>query len=110
LTHLQEICDVVALPWRKHRIRFMTYPECTDFHYFGFKTLDEIRRFPPRSIDTSIPLKAAVFGIDLTKRERRPRMDLLEYDATLTKKQIDKTIENIYLLKEAAKSQTQRTQ
>ncbi len=112
LKRLDSIADVVALPWRKNRSRYLTgnelehlnseKPYSRHYHYFGFKTLDELRNYPPASLDTSMPIRAALQGIDLNIRERRPKTQMLNYEDKLTKAVLKLTLKNIKLLKKAA--------
>jgi hypothetical protein len=96
-------CDVTSLPYRKLRDKYMSLDEfaSTDFHYLGFRTLDELRRYPPKSIDTSMPIRAAVHGIDLQSRDRRPRTEPLNIQMRLSERELEASINNIKLLREA---------
>lgn len=114
IRRLEELVDVVALPFRKPRSQFVkgnrikadNNPCSLDYHYFGFKSLDELRRFPPASLDSSICIKAAMYGIDLRHRERRPNTPLLDYDKdVLSDAQLDVVVTNIALLHESCKYQ-----
>lgn len=97
--NLLQICDEVALPFDRPRRVYLTPEESIKFHYFGFRSLDELRVLPPKSLDTSMPIRAAIYGIDLKARERRPRTPLLDFSIKLTTEQIDQTILNIHLVK-----------
>lgn len=100
---LLDLVDVVALPYDDFREKALRYKQSELFHYFGFKNLDEVRRHPPRSLDTSVPIRAAMMGIDLRYRERRPKnMPLFALDLKLTKEQIKLAKRNIKSIKEAA--------
>jgi hypothetical protein len=103
LTRLEEIADLVALPFRRPRQNVLDPDNCGKYHYFGIRTLDEIRRLPPRSIDTSAPIKYALHGVDMTTRERRLRTPPLDYDATYADSLLDRVVANIHLMHEAAK-------
>ncbi len=41
--------------------------------FLGMQNLDELRRLKPWALCTRVPFHAAIYGIDLTKRERRPK-------------------------------------
>lgn len=106
LLELCEHCDIVALPFDRPRTLVLQSmkedePKSTDFHYFGFRSFDELRRLPPRSVDTSMPIRAAIHGIDLETRERRPATPLLDLNMALTDLQLEATVRNIILLKKA---------
>jgi hypothetical protein len=105
LVTLLELCDEVALPWRRPRIQHVNINTSKEFHYFGFKNLDELRIHPPKSLDTSIPIRAAFYGIDLTTRERRPQTPLLDFDLKLTLAQLEQTVKNIELLRRATRNE-----
>ncbi|MGW8177351.1 MAG: hypothetical protein ACWGQW_00920 [bacterium] len=102
LERLNEVCDVVALPFRRPRQRVVDGISSRKYHYFGFRTLDEIRRRPPRSLDTSAPLKYAYYGQDLERRERRLSTPPLDFNLRLTDDQLEQTVKNINILKRAA--------
>ena len=103
LERLEEMCDVVALPFRRPRQEVLTDENSRNYHFFGIRTLDELRRTPPRSIDTSAPIKYALQGIDLRDRERRLRSPLLDYNIQLPDVLLDQVVENIKLLRKAAR-------
>ena len=103
---LEEICDLVALPFRRPRQTVLTSKNSWRYHFFGIRTLDEIRRTPPRSIDTSAPIKYALYGQDMEARERRLRSPLLDYNTKLSDLMLTQVVRNIALLKSAAKPRT----
>lgn len=103
LDQLDEVCDVVALPYKRPRQIVLNNDNKGKYHFFGFRTLDELHRHPPRSIDTSAPIKYALVGEDMKTRERRLRSDLLNYKIELTDKQLEDVVNNIQLMREAAK-------
>lgn len=104
---LLEICDIVALPYDDYRAKPLAWFNSDIFHYFGFKNLDELRRYPPRSLDTSVPIRAAMYGIDLRVRERRPKkLPLFDKTLNLTKEQIKLAVLNIEAIKEAGNGKT----
>lgn len=100
LATLMKICDLVALPYDDYRERPLKWHSASNFHFFGFKNLDEVRRHKPKSLDTSVPIRAAQVGIDLKFRERRPSK-IPDFDryATLTKEQLELAILNIKAIK-----------
>lgn len=99
---LSELCDIVALPYDGFREKALKLKPSNSFHFFGFKNLDEVRRHPPRSLDTSVPIRAALLGIDLKNRERRPKnLPLFDLKLKLTKEQIELALRNIRSIKEA---------
>jgi hypothetical protein len=99
LRELNNLCDVVALPYRKLRDKYMDGDDSSRYHYLGFRTLDELRRFPPQSLDTSLPIRAAIYGINLEERERRPSTPLLDITKELSSHELVKAKENILLVK-----------
>jgi len=105
LWHLLKHCDEVALPFDRPRTICVDRSNSKFFHYFGYRSLDEIRRLTPKSIDTSMPIRAALYGIDLTTRERRPRTDLLDFTAKLSDQTLNQVVANIKLMREAAKDE-----
>jgi hypothetical protein len=44
-----------------------------DFWFYEFSSLDELRRLKPKVVVTHVPVSAALRGIDLRSRERRPK-------------------------------------
>lgn len=103
LDRLEEVCDVVALPFRRPRHTVVTPGNSNRYHFFGIRTLDELRRTPPRSIDTSAPIKYALYGVDMKTRERRLRTPLLEYDMVLPDNVLEKTVSNLNLMRAVTK-------
>ena len=99
---LLELCDEVALPFDRPRGSIVTPETSRMFHYFGFRSLDELRRLPPKSLDTSMPIRAALYGIDLTTRSKRPPTPLLDFRTKLTLKQLEHVKNNVTLLRGAA--------
>lgn len=106
LTRLEDMCDVVALPFRRPRHTVVTPSNSNRYHFFGIRTLDELRRTPPRSIDTSAPIKYAMYGIDMRERERRLRSPLLDYNITLPDSVLEKTVANLELMRAITKRTT----
>lgn len=113
LITLKTICNEVAMPRDRQRHRYVynmkTEVEAQSsklpsqsFHYFGFTNLDELRLRPPKSLDTGMPIKAAMEGIDLSIRERRPKVRPLDFTVKLSKPVLDLAIKNTKLIKEAS--------
>lgn len=102
---LEKTVDIVALPWWRPRSVYVTPEASNRYHYYGFCNLDELRRFPVRSLSTSVPITAAMIGIDIRDRERRPKnLPKFSYDLKLNNAQIDLAISNIQAIKEAMSS------
>lgn len=99
---LMQVCDIVALPYDDFRGRSLSWYGGERFHFFGFKNIDEIKRYKPASLDTSVPIRAAQLGIDLTTRERRPQR-LPDFDryAVLSKDQLELAVYNVKAIKTA---------
>ncbi|MBT9169141.1 MAG: hypothetical protein DDT19_02495 [Syntrophomonadaceae bacterium] len=68
-----------------------------DMILLGFRSLDELRRIKPFMLITSLPIRAAYYGINLMERERRPKggLPLDVVKITLSKEQLALAIENI---------------
>jgi hypothetical protein len=107
LERLQNVCDEVALPFRKPRTLFLTPQTSKLFHYFGMRSLDEIKLYPPKSIDTSLPIRAAMLGIDLKHRERRPKTPPLNLKAELTAQQIRLVVSTLQWMRQASGSENE---
>ena len=104
LVYLETQCSLVALPWYRPRTLYLNTPEDSkEYIYYGFRSLDELRRFPPKVLITDMPVRAAINGIDLTSRERRPKLDPLPPGIVLSKEQIEQTVKNLLILRKAAK-------
>lgn len=103
---LEQCCDIVALPWYEYgRMSYVNEGESHKYHLYGFCNLDELRRYPVRSLSTSVPITAAVLGIDLTTRERRPKnLPQFSYEMKLNDKQIELAVKNVMAVKEALQS------
>lgn len=99
LEDMEKLCDVVALPFRRPRHEVLTSSNSQRYHFFGIRTLDELRRTPPRSIDTSAPIKYALYGVDLKTRERRLSTPPLSYDLVMSDRILHKVLDNIHILK-----------
>lgn len=102
LRMLQAAVDLVALPWWKHRNLVITPEEAYEYHAYEFSNLDELRRYPYRSLHTSVPITAAAVGIDLTTRDRRPkRLPPFSYQMVLSEAQLELAYKNCQAIKEA---------
>lgn len=105
LKMLSKTNDVVAIPWQRPRSVYIQPEDSHQYHYYGFCNLDELRRFPVRSLSTSVPITSALVGIDLRDRERRPKnLPAFSYDIKLSPSQIDLAVHNIQLIREAMTS------
>lgn len=108
---LKEVTDVVALhckseasggPAIGHRTSTIPPEEAHSYHAYGFCNLDELRRFPYRSMHTSVPITAAIAGIDLRTRDRRPKgLVSFSHDIRLTESQLELAYENCKAIREA---------
>lgn len=108
---LKEIADVVALHWKAeaaggpaigHRSGVIAAEEAHLFHAYEFCNLDELRRMPYRSLHTSVPITAALLGIDLRLRDRRPKnLPPFSYGLTLNDAQLEVAYNNCVAIKEA---------
>lgn len=100
---LQEAVDVVALPYfEMGRMQHVKDQDTSQYHLYEFCNLDELRRYPVRSINTSVPFTAALLGIDLRLRERRPRnLPEFHYDLRLNEVQLELAYNNVIAIKEA---------
>ena len=98
---IKHVVDVIALPYDIDRtFAFTTFPNIP-FHFFGFRSVHELQRYIPISLDTSVPFRAAQMGISLRDRKRRPRA-LPKYDPNmvLSKEQLDLARDNIEAIRE----------
>jgi hypothetical protein len=102
LMELELDCALVALPWERPRTLLIPKGDSVNYHYLGFRNLDELRTNPPRSITTDMPLRAAVHGISLELRERRPSLPPFEEDK-ISDSQLEQTVANIALLRKASR-------
>lgn len=100
---IQEAGLTVGLPYWKHpRTYYVTEDNCHLFHYYEFCNIDELRRLPPKSLQTSIPIVSALMGIDLSRRERRPkRLPEFSYDLQLNDEQLELAISNVQAIRNA---------
>lgn len=99
---LRHMVDVIALPYDLDRTYVFKFFQPKDFHLFGFRSIQEINFFPPASLDTSVPFRAAQMGISLRDRQRRPK-GIPKYDPNmlLSKEQLDLARDNIKSIREA---------
>lgn len=110
LSILPKAVTYIALPWKVQRASMNMRslhiePEMAAmYHAYEFCNLDELRRFPWASLHTSVPITAAIMGIDLSRRERRPKvLPPFSYELYMTTEQIDLALKNISAIKEAMK-------
>lgn len=88
LIRLQHITDVVVLPYHRPRNRYVTRASAAKLHYGGFRTLNELSAAMPLSIDTDVPVSAAVEGYDLQNSSRRPSLVPMSFEVKLSKEEI----------------------
>lgn len=100
---MEQAVDIVALPfYEPGRTAYIESDKLLTYHYYGFCNLDELRRFPPASLHTDIPITAAALGIDLRTRERRPKkLPPFSYDMYLGEQQLELAINNVRAVREA---------
>lgn len=100
---MAEACDIVALPYYEYgRMGYVTPETSHQYHLYEFCSLDELRRYPVRSIHTSVPITAALLGIDLRGRERRPkRLPHFSYGLVLNDAQLELAVSNVMAIREA---------
>jgi hypothetical protein len=112
LSLLSTVCDIVACPNTLSPMARGMYVNSTNsrrFHYYGMSSLDELRLRPPASLHTSLPITAAMVGIDLRSRERRPKkVPEFRYDLKLSKQVVELAIQNILAVREAYEEGVQR--
>lgn len=109
LKFLMTLSEEISLHWKDDRQLYIDeeanrWNYSKQFIYLGFRNLDELRRRPPKTLITSLPIKAAVMNIKLSERERRPKkifqLDFLNYPIDSETLFAIKT--NIEAIKEAA--------
>lgn len=97
-----------AIPFR-YRLH-KTYNElswCKDYHFLGMNRIDEIQTLKPPTMDTSMPIRMALYNLTLSKwiirgQPRYWHKDMPDYySLVLTSEQIDLARNNILRLKEA---------
>lgn len=99
---MTEAVDMIALHWTSHRNLHISPEEACLYHAYEFCNLDELRRYPFRSLHTSVPVTAALYGIDLRLRERRPKnLPLFSYGLHLNDAQLELAYNNAKAIKEA---------
>lgn len=91
LKRLLQIVDKVAMPFDLSylRDRISLIAPRDKIHYFGFRSAKELLLTPPDSIDTSIPIRAALWGVNLFGTERRPKLPPLDFTIRLSAKQVE---------------------
>ena len=105
MEQLKDYVDIIALPNTVARSIYVTKETAHQFHFYELCNLDELRRYPIRSLNTSMHITAAMVGIDLTRRERRPKkLPTFRQDTKLTEAQLELAIENAKAIREALDS------
>lgn len=86
---LAQVVDIVAFPYERAIPRdYIAYDIEAPVHYFGFRSMRELRHRPPASINTNMPISAVVYGVKLASTQRRPQIPKVEDDWELTPRQI----------------------
>lgn len=103
---LSQVTDLIALPhFEYRRLSYVSAHETSKYHLYGFCNIDELRRFPVRSLSTAAPITAALQGIDLSQRERRPKyLPTFSYSLKLNERQLELAVKNVEAVKEALNS------
>jgi len=70
---LQSLSSRIGIPYYLFRGLAEKEIDITKCHFLGYKYKDELRKYKPESLNTSIPFRAAAIGIDLRTRNRRPK-------------------------------------
>ena len=97
LKKLKEKVWRVGLDWSINR----DLEDSKEYHFQGFKTLDELRHYPPASLITNMPFYACYSHIDLPKRERRPQKLITRIDRDFRDDEIYEIKKNISYIREA---------
>ncbi len=86
LAIFQRYCKEVAFHHEKRRGRVLK-----GVSFYGFRNIQEIKRSKPKYLITDMPIRSAIFGIDLAKRQRRPSKYYTGNltDIVLTKRELD---------------------
>lgn len=101
LKRLLRIVDKVAMPFDSMFLRdriALAAPQAK-IHYFGFRSVKELQLVPPDSIDTSIPIRAVLWGVNLFGSERRPKLPPLDFNIRLSAKQVETVKKVVMYLK-----------
>jgi hypothetical protein len=103
---MKNLVDLVALSYDDNRSYILKKVNPAKHHFLGFRNLDELRIHKPMSLDTSVPIRCAMLGINLKDRMRRPKV-LPHFSpmARLSKEQLNLALENITLIKEAGNAE-----
>ncbi|MBT9170272.1 MAG: hypothetical protein DDT18_00611 [Actinobacteria bacterium] len=106
LDEISKLVDIVALPYDEPRELLVRERDSKLYHYLGLRSLSELLTSPPRSIDTSLPIRGAVSGYDISLHSRRPA-SLNYYDPflKLTGEQLKLARRNCKILKEVLSGQ-----
>ena len=102
LEDLETLVDIVALPYDEPRgwLLSQIHPlKWSRYHFFGFNTLSEVNYFKPRSIDTSTPIRLALFGRDIDFEFTRPTLPYYDPKIKMTKAQRKLAHTNLWKLK-----------
>lgn len=92
----------IGLRWNDlGRIKFVNKDNSPSLTYLGFRNLDELMIKPPRYLITASPFQAAMMGISLRERERRPKGLIQETQFNMTEERIKYSIFNINAIREA---------
>ena len=109
---IMNVCHEIAYHL-KARYRSKPSPENTaNIIYYGFRNLDELRSNPPKAlIITELPV-LATFGINISERERRPKVleshTSRDYNEKFTDREIELMIGNLKNIREATLWHTTR--
>ncbi|MBT9167922.1 MAG: hypothetical protein DDT19_01266 [Syntrophomonadaceae bacterium] len=102
LDEISKLVNIVALPYDEPRELIVRERDSKLYHYLGLRSLSELLTSPPRSIDTSLPIRGAVRGYEIDLCQSRPA-NLGYYDPNLklTREQLKLAKRNCEKLKEA---------
>jgi len=103
LVLLSHLCTHILLPSDKLRTQEVQNGDSGLYWYHGFRTLEELVKYPPKGLITDMPIKAAIFGVSLEHRERKPSLPDLDPNLKLTDNQLEAVVSNITLMRKAAK-------
>lgn len=102
---LKHLSLKIGLPHTQFRGLIEKEIDLSTCHFFGFKYKEELDKYNPESINTSVPIRASALGVSLLGRNRRPKgLPYFNMAQTLTYDgQLDTIIENIKYIKGASK-------
>jgi len=103
LTILKNVTTYIGIPHTAFRMKLKGLIDPEKIHMFGLKYLNELKEMGPASISTSMPVRAALVGVRLSERQRRPKaVPELNFGISFTfREQYDLAVENIKSIKEA---------